>query len=89
MKSLLIAVALLAGCSKSKPQEKVETSPPVSGSGSAPTGSGSAGSGSAGSGSAAPAPIPPYTPAATVPDPIKAAIAATDRSDDDRRLDAG
>jgi len=44
----------------------------------------------AGSGSAeAPKPIPPYTPAANVPDAIKAAIAATDRSDDDRRLDAG
>ena len=33
--------------------------------------------------------IPPYTPAADVPAPIKAAIAATDRSDDDRALDAG
>lgn len=44
----------------------------------------------AGSGSAeAPKPIPPYTPAADVPAPIKAAIAAADRSDDDRRLDAG
>jgi predicted methyltransferase len=44
----------------------------------------------AGSGSAeAPAPIPPYTPAATVPDPIKQAIAGADRSDADRRLDAG
>jgi predicted methyltransferase len=46
-----------------------------------------AGSGSAAA--AAPAPIPPYTPAADVPAPIKAAIAAQDRSDDDRRLDAG
>jgi predicted methyltransferase len=88
MKKLLIAIALVA-CSKSKPQEKVET-PPMAGSGSATMGSGTAmGSGSAGSGSAAPAPIPPYTPAASVPDPIKAAIAASDRSDDDRRLDAG
>jgi predicted methyltransferase len=42
----------------------------------------------AGSGSA-PAPIPPYQPAADVSQPLKTAIAATDRSDDDRRLDAG
>jgi predicted methyltransferase len=33
--------------------------------------------------------IPPYTPAADVPEPIKAAIAAPDRSDKDRALDAG
>nr|HEX4313179.1 SAM-dependent methyltransferase [Kofleriaceae bacterium] len=48
------------------------------------------GSGS-GSGSAAPEPlvIKPYTPAADVPAPIKAAIAATDRTDADRALDAG
>jgi predicted methyltransferase len=37
----------------------------------------------------APAPIPPYSPAADVPAPIKDAIAATDRTDNDRRLDAG
>ncbi len=41
------------------------------------------------SGSGAPAPIPPYTPAADVPQAIRDAVAATDRSDDDRRLDAG
>jgi predicted methyltransferase len=51
--------------------------------------SGSAGS-AAGSGSAAAeAPPAPYTPAADVPEPIKAAVAAEDRSIDDRRLDAG
>ena len=33
--------------------------------------------------------IPPYTPAADVPDPIRAAIAAADRNDKDRALDAG
>jgi predicted methyltransferase len=50
------------------------------------TGSGTpAGSGSA----AAPIVIPPYTPAADVPEPIKAAIAAPDRADKDRALDAG
>jgi len=37
---------------------------------------------------AAPAP-PPYTPAADVGEPIKAAIAAADRSVEDRALDAG
>jgi len=53
-------------------------------------GSGSAGSG-AGSGSAAgsAAEILPYTPAAEVPAPIRDAVIASDRSDDDRRLDAG
>jgi predicted methyltransferase len=40
-------------------------------------------------GSADPGPIPPYTPAADVPQPIQAAIAAPDRSEADRRLDAG
>ncbi|HEX5063732.1 MAG TPA: SAM-dependent methyltransferase [Kofleriaceae bacterium] len=53
---------------------------------SAGSGSGSAGSG-AGSGSAAE--IPPYTPAADVPAPIRDAVTAADRSDDDRKLDAG
>ena len=33
--------------------------------------------------------IAPYTPAADVPAPIKAAIAATDRTEKDRALDAG
>lgn len=42
-----------------------------------------------GSGSAAAIVIPPYTPAAEVPAPIRAAIAATDRADKDRALDAG
>jgi predicted methyltransferase len=37
-----------------------------------------------------PAPaIPPYNPAADVPEPIRTAIAATDRDDKDRALDAG
>jgi predicted methyltransferase len=37
-----------------------------------------------------PAPeIPPYTPAADIPEPIRAAIAAPDRDDKDRALDAG
>jgi predicted methyltransferase len=37
----------------------------------------------------APAPIPAYEPKADVPAPIRDAVKAADRSDDDRRLDAG
>ncbi len=85
--SSLLFVALVACGGKKEP--------PASGSGSAEKpvvvdkGSGSStGSGSAaGSGSAIV--IPPYTPAADVPEPIKQAIAATDRTDADRALDAG
>lgn len=51
-----------------------------SGVGSAGTAAGAAGSAAA---------IPPYTPAADVPEAIRVAIAASDRSDDDRKLDAG
>jgi predicted methyltransferase len=79
MKSILISVlALACACSKSK----TENAPaPGIASGSA--------SGGSGSGSAEAKPIPPYTPAADVPAPIRDAIAAQDRSDNDRRLDAG
>ena len=78
MKALVLALALVA-CSKSK-------QPPAAGSGSAPTAStAAAGSGSAGSADV----IPPYEPAADVPIAIRGAIAAPDRSVDDRKLDAG
>jgi predicted methyltransferase len=90
--TILAAGALAAGCAK-----KHEPAPAATGSGSgsavatgSATGSGSAvaaGSGS-GSGSAADV-IPPYTPAADVPEAIRNAIAAPDRSVDDRKLDAG
>jgi predicted methyltransferase len=62
-----------------------------SATGSGAAGSGSAGSGAAGSGAAGSAAvvIPPYTPAADVPAPIRDAVTASDRSDDDRKLDAG
>lgn len=85
MKKLLaLALALaLAACGKSKPKEGIDPGTPEQGSAIVATGSGSA------AGSAALAPIPPYTPAADVPQAIKDAIAATDRSDADRRLDAG
>jgi len=39
---------------------------------------------------APPAPvIPPYTPAADVPEPVRAAVTAADRDDKDRAIDAG
>jgi predicted methyltransferase len=74
MKYMFVIAIALCACNK-KPAEQTPAPPP--------TGS------AQGSAAAAPAPIPPYTPAADVPQPIKDAIAATDRSDDDRRLDAG
>jgi predicted methyltransferase len=81
--ALPFALALaITACKK----DKQEASPPPAGSGTA----------AAAPGDAAPAPavdaadvIPPYTPAADVPAPIRDAIAATDRSVDDRKLDAG
>jgi predicted methyltransferase len=95
-KSLVFAlIVTTAACGKSKPKEGIDPGQPEQGSAvAAGSGSGTAGSAmgsgmGSGSGSAAPAPIPPYTPAADVPKAIKDAIAATDRSDDDRRLDAG
>ncbi len=88
--AILAAGALATGCSK-----KHESAPttgsaatPTAGSGSA-DGSGSAGSGSAGSAGSAAEAIPPYTPAADVPEPIRAAVLAPDRADDDKKLDAG
>lgn len=74
---LLATVLLAAACSRrDEPQPRAE-----------PTRPGPA-IGSASSGSAAQSP-PPYAPAADVPDPIKAAIAAPDRAVADRVLDAG
>jgi predicted methyltransferase len=91
MKKLLALALVLAACGKSKPKEGIDPGTPEQGSAvvAAGSGSGSAVAAGSGSGSAAPAPIPPYTPAADVPQAIKDAVAATDRSDDDRRLDAG
>src|SRR5690242_7410473 len=42
-----------------------------------------------GSGTGSAVVVPPYTPAADIPEPIMAAIAAPDRDDKDRALDAG
>jgi predicted methyltransferase len=98
----LIAALAVAGCARSKDTASGTGSgspaPPV-GSGSAGAAMGAAGSnagsaaataaGAGSAGSAAKPPPAPYTPAADVPDPIKAAIAAPDRTDDDRALDAG
>jgi predicted methyltransferase len=73
--SIVIALAFVAACGTKKKEE-------------APAPAGSAMAAPAVPVDA-PAPIPPYTPAADVPQPIKDAIAAPDRSDSDRRLDAG
>ena len=73
MKSVLLALFVVAGACTRREEPRPRTQP--------------AGSGSS-SGSAARVP-PPYTPAADVPEPVKAAIAALDRSIDDRMLDAG
>jgi len=91
--------------SKDAAQPVAPTTPPVEASGSAapPAPEPAAGTGSAagaGTGTAAaagsgapatppPLVIPPYEPSAEVTAPIRAAIAATDRSDKDRALDAG
>jgi len=72
---LALVVALAAGCARTKPAE----APAPSGSSAAPAAAAPA---------SAPAPAP-YTPAASVPAPIRAAIAAPDRTDADRALDAG
>jgi predicted methyltransferase len=92
----LVAVLAVAGCSKSKDKPGgagLGSSAVSPGSGSAGAAAGSAGSGSGSgstaAGSAVKPPPAPYTPAADVPAPIKAAIAAPDRTDDDRALDAG
>ncbi len=70
-----LATAVSFGCS-SKPKEA-----PPAGSATAPSGSAPA---------ATPTPPPtPYTPAADVPEAIKNAIAAADRTEKDRALDFG
>lgn len=88
MRSLVIAIALVAGCDQTKPEEGREPPPmtvPAATNGSAakqPSSPKATGAGTS-------EPIAPYQPAAGVPDPIKAAIAASDRTEADRRLDAG
>jgi predicted methyltransferase len=83
--SLGLGLVLASACSKKKQDAGSTTA-----SGSAPVMGSATGSGSApATGSAPEAPPPPYTPAADVPDPIKAAIAAPDRAVEDRKLDAG
>ncbi len=83
MKLLSLLFVSLVACGGKKETAPDPGSAVGTGSSVAATGSGS------GSGSAAPIVIPPYTPAADVPEPIKAAIAANDRTDADRALDAG
>ncbi len=83
-KYFALALVLSAACAKRKEPQPREAPPPVAAAAS-------------GSGSATPADLPPpkpkepppYTPASDVTEPIRTAIAATDRSLDDRMLDAG
>ena len=97
MKTLVLALVLVAGgaCSKKKPGAGGGSATSGSASGADGSATGSAGgaggagaTGSAGSGSAAMTP-PPYAPAKDVPDVIRMAIAAEDRAVEDRMLDAG
>lgn len=86
----LVAVLAVAGCSKSKDQPAGAGSGSPAAAGSAPAPAAAPAAGGA-PGSAAPSnqPPAPYTPAADVPEPIKAAIAAADRETNDRTIDAG
>jgi predicted methyltransferase len=95
VKALLFAsLMLFAACGKSKdmPPPVSPTTPPAEAAGSAAPASEAAPATPA----TPPAPpaaaavvIPPYTPVADIPEPIRAAIAAPDRDDKDRALDAG
>lgn len=77
MRSLLLALLVVASACTPREEPKPRARPAGPGSAVA-----------SGSGSAALVP-PPYTPAADVPEPIRAAIAAPDRAVADRMLDAG
>jgi predicted methyltransferase len=72
----VLVLAAFAGCKKSEPQSEPKAVP--ADAAAAPVAAVDA----------APAP-PPYTPAADVPEAIRAAVTATDRSAEDRALDAG
>jgi predicted methyltransferase len=76
-----VAAAVALGGAGCKKKEEPKAPPaPAADAATAPTASGDAG----------PAPVvTPYTPAADVTDAIRAAIAASDRTVDDRALDAG
>ena len=88
MKLAALAFALLVvapGCSK----KAAEHGAPAGSAATAGSGAGSGSAAGSGSGAAAAVVVPPYTPAPEVPEPIKAAIAAPDRTEADRALDAG
>jgi predicted methyltransferase len=74
----IVALTLAVGCAKKKEEPKPAEAPPpaVVADAAAPAVD-------------APPAIPAYTPAADVPAPIRDAVTATDRSDDDKKLDAG
>jgi predicted methyltransferase len=80
----------LIGCSK--PPPPVEPSPPAAAPEPAPapaTPEPTASAAPATPPAPPPVVIPPYTPAADVPEPIRVAVTAEDRTEKDRALDAG
>ncbi len=100
-KSLVVVVTFalaISGACKKKGDDapsgasttgSAEGSAAVGAAGGSGAGSGEgSGAGSAGADGSAAA-IPPYMPAADTPEPIRVAIAGSDRSEDDRKLDAG
>jgi predicted methyltransferase len=86
MKTLALMLLVVAACSKKESPAPPPT--PGSGSGSAAAPVAPVDAMSAAAIDAAIV-IPPYTPGANVPDAIKTAVTAEDRSPDDRKLDAG
>ena len=92
--SLFSLAGAIAGCSKSAPPPAAPTPAPEAAAPApapAPEPTVAAAPPEPPPAPAAPAEpaIPPYTPAAEVPEPIRAAVAAADRTDKDRALDAG
>ena len=94
MKPILVASLLLFACGgKSKDTPAVSPTPPAEATASAAPPPEPAPAPEPAPPPPPPAPpapvIPPYTPAADVPEPIRAAVTAEDRDDKDRALDAG
>ena len=95
MKTLvLLPVLLLLACSSSAQQPApaapapATSTEPAPATAAAPTEAQAPAAASTPPAPAAPA-IPPYTPGPDVPEAIRAAVTASDRTDDDRALDAG
>src|SRR5690349_6157309 len=84
-KYVALALVLFTACTNRKEPQPREAPPPAV----AAKGSGSGSAKPADAPPPKPKEPPPYTPASEVTEPIRNAIAATDRSVDDRMLDAG